>query len=83
MVYYGLYSQLHGVETIIKAAEKLKNISVTFLLVGKGYTLADNQTLMKKLNLTNIKFLTALTEANSLATLSKGHIFLGFFRNTQ
>lgn len=79
VVYYGLYSPVHGVEYIVEAASMLKNDgNVRFSFVGKGNAFEKNFKRAKDLGLTNIDFYPDLTEENSLSMLQSSDIFLGF-----
>jgi len=78
VVYYGLYSPLHGVEHIINAAKILKNQkNVKFLMVGDGQTFDQNYKLAKKNKLKNVIFYKDATEDNAKEILNSGHLFLG------
>ncbi len=83
VVYYGLYSPLHGVEHIIKAANLLKeNTDIEFLMVGNGQTFEKNYSLAKKLQLKNVQFYKDATESNAIELLNKGDLFLGHAQNS-
>ncbi len=82
VVYYGLFSPIHGVEYLIKAAklvEKEKNIQ--FLLVGNGNAYEKNFKLAKDLKVNNVIFYKDLTEKDSFETLRRSDIFTGFLLN--
>ncbi|KKQ14718.1 MAG: hypothetical protein US28_C0031G0001, partial [Candidatus Daviesbacteria bacterium GW2011_GWA1_36_8] len=83
VVYYGLYSPLHGVEHIINAAKILKNQkNVKFLMVGDGQTFDQNYKLAKKNKLKNVIFYKDATEDNAKEILNSGHLFLGHAQNS-
>src|SRR3989344_940736 len=57
VTYYGLYSPIHGVDHIIKAANLLKNDhDIEFVFVGNGQTFERNYQLAQKLELKNCTF---------------------------
>ena len=79
VVYYGLYSPIHGVEYLVKAAklvEKEKNIK--FIFVGNGNTYEKDFALAKKLKLQNITFYKDMTEKDAFETLRQSDVFTGF-----
>lgn len=79
VVYYGLFSPIHGVEYLIKAAKLLeKEKSIQFLLVGNGNTFEKDQQLAKKLKVNNVIFYKDLTEKDSFQTLKRADVFTGF-----
>lgn len=79
VVYYGLYSPIHGVEHIIDAAQALqKNSAIHFTMVGNGQTFQPNFDRAKKLTLTNITFHHDLPESEHIAILQQADVFLGF-----
>lgn len=56
--YWSIYHPLHGVEYIIRAAERLKDYNdIKFEIVGKGMEYKEIRKLAEKLNLSNIKFI--------------------------
>lgn len=78
VVYYGLYSPLHGVEYILKAAKFLKKYrDIKFLMIGQGQTFDKNYRYVKKENLKNVIFYTDATEENAGELLRSGHLFFG------
>ncbi|MDD4287132.1 MAG: glycosyltransferase family 4 protein [Candidatus Peribacteraceae bacterium] len=54
--FHGSFIPLHGVETILHAAQELKNDGIVFELAGKGQTLPAMQKLAEELDLTNVRF---------------------------
>ena len=83
VVYYGLYSPVHGVEYIIDAAIKLKSDpDIHFTMVGNGNTFEKNYDLAKKNKLKNITFYHNTPLDQHPAIIQKGDIFLGFLTNT-
>lgn len=82
VVYYGLFSPIHGIAYLVKAAKLLeKEKSIKFVLVGNGNTYDSDYKLAKSLKLKNVVFHKNLTEANSFETLKEADIFTGFLEN--
>lgn len=54
VLYYSTFLPLHGVETVIQAAALLKDEPITFDLIGAGSLLAEMQTTIQQLQLTNV-----------------------------
>lgn len=81
VVYYGLYTPLHGVEYILDAAGLcLRDKSIRFLMVGKGNKFEETFKDAKKRKLTNIIFYPEMTEIDAFETLAEADIFLGFLQ---
>ncbi len=81
VVYYGLYSPVHGVEHIVEAANILRNDkNVTFSFVGQGNTFDENFKRVKALKLTNIKFYHDVPQSEHLPVMQSSDIFLGFLQ---
>lgn len=81
VVYYGLYTPLHGVEYILDAADICKkDKSIKFLMVGRGNTYEFCVKEAKKRKLHNIVFYPDMTEIDAFETLSSADIFLGFLQ---
>ncbi len=82
IVYYGLYSPVHGVKYIIEAAQFMKNNkNVFFIMVGDGTQFQENYQKANNYKLKNITFFKEMTESNALSTLQSADIFMGFFEN--
>lgn len=81
IMYYGLYTPIHGIEHIVQAANILKNHKdIVFTMVGKGHTFEENYESAQKLGLKNIRFYPDMMEDTALSTLAEGDIFLGFLQ---
>lgn len=79
VVYYGLFSPIHGVEYLIKAAKLLeKQKDIKFLLVGNGNTFQKDFDLAKRLKVKNVIFYKDMMEKDAFDTLRKADVFLGF-----
>lgn len=82
VVYYGLFTPLHGCEYIVDAANILKNHrDIRFVMVGKGHTFEATFKKAQKLQLRNIVFYPDMTEVNAFDTLKEADVFLGFLQN--
>ena len=81
VVYYGLYSPIHGVEYIIDAANILKNDhDIIFTFVGNGNTFKVNYDRAQKLGLKNCIFYENTPLDEHPGIIAKGDIFLGFLQ---
>lgn len=81
MVYYGLYSPVHGVEHIIEAANILRNdTDIKFTFVGQGQTFQKNYDKAKQLKLKNVEFFHDIPLDQHPAIIEKADIFLGFLQ---
>lgn len=81
VVYYGLFTPLHGCEHIIKAANLLKKYKdIKFVMVGKGHTFESTFKLAQKLQLKNVIFYPDMTEVDAFDTLKEADLFLGFLQ---
>lgn len=79
VMYYGLYSPIHGVEYIIEAARLLKNdADIIFTFVGNGNRFQENYDRAQKLGLKNCVFYPNTPLSEHPAIIEKGDIFLGF-----
>ena len=79
VMYYGLYSPIHGVDYIIEAAHILKNDKdIIFTFVGNGNTFQRNYDSAQKLGLQNCVFYNNTPLDQHPAIIEKGDIFLGF-----
>ena len=81
VVYYGLYSPIHGVEHIIEAANILRNDKdVHFSFVGQGNTYEQNFKRANELKLSNVTFYHDIPESEHLPIMQSADIFLGFLQ---
>ncbi|MFA9288654.1 MAG: glycosyltransferase family 4 protein [Weeksellaceae bacterium] len=79
VVYYGLYSPIHGVDYIIEAARILKaDKDIVFTFVGNGNAFQRNYDKAQKYGLTNCVFYPNTPLDQHPAIIEKGDIFLGF-----
>lgn len=81
VVYYGLYSPVHGVEHIVEAANILRNDkNISFSFVGQGNTYEKNFKRVQRLKLKNIKFYHDVPVSEHLPVMQSADIFLGFLQ---
>lgn len=81
VVYYGLYSPIHGVEYIIECANLLKDDkNVTFTFIGQGNTYEKNHTRAVSLSLRNVVFHYNVPVETHLPIMQTADIFLGFLQ---
>lgn len=81
VVYYGLYSPIHGVEHLIEAARILRNEKdIEIVMVGNGNTFQENYDRAQKLKLKNITFYHNTPEDQHVPILQTADIFPGFLQ---
>ncbi len=83
ILFYGSYIPLQGIDTILKAAEILKdNSNMAFTLIGKGQTYAQMRALAQQLKLTHVGFLDWMTPEELALKIQQADICLGIFGDT-
>jgi glycosyltransferase involved in cell wall biosynthesis len=81
-LYTGLHGLAHDLELILDTAERLRGQQeIVFLLVGNGPTKADLKAQAAQRNLTNVRFLDAVAEAELPAILAQGDVGLEALRD--
>ena len=81
VVYYGLYSPIHGVEHIIECARLLRdNPDIRFSFIGNGNTFEKNYARAKELDLPDVVFYHDTPENEHLKIMQTADIFLGFLQ---
>jgi glycosyltransferase involved in cell wall biosynthesis len=84
VLYFGTYIPFHGVDIIVKAAEKLQKYKdIKFILCGEGQTLNENKKLVKKEQIKNIEFLGHVEFEVLKDQISKSDICLGVFGKSE
>lgn len=84
VLFYGGFSPLHGIEHIIKAAQRLKeNEDILFTLVGSGQTKADIVSLAEHYQLKNIVFIDFSPYEQLPAIIASADVGLGIFGGSQ
>jgi glycosyltransferase involved in cell wall biosynthesis len=80
--YYGQYIPLHGLETVLAAAARLRDRqAIRFELVGRGQMLQQVQAEARRLGLTNVSFVETWLPPERLARehLARADLTLGAF----
>ncbi len=77
--FHGSFIPLHGIETILRAAEELKNDGVGFELIGRGQTFLAMRSLAEKLSLTNVRFLDPIPLSEIPRFIADADVSLGIF----
>jgi len=83
VLFTGTYIPLHGIETIISAANILKDEAIDFLLIGDGQTKDDVLRLTQNLSLTNVRFVHFVPEKELAEYINKADLCLGIFGSTK
>ncbi len=85
VLFYGSFIPLHGVETILDAAARLREYAdIHFCIVGDGQTGPAMRRLAERLALTNVSFVGRLpqssaTEPDVLGEIRRADVLLGIF----
>lgn len=84
VLFHGSFIPLHGIETVVRAAERLESSGVKFRLVGKGQTEPAARGLAAELGVKNIEFVGRLPlesrEGGSVAgEIRSADVVLGLF----
>ncbi len=80
--FWGGFIPLQGVETIVRAAEQLRDQRVHFTIFGTGQTHAACVALKEQLGLTNIDFSGWKSLADIQQQAERSHLALGIFGTT-
>jgi glycosyltransferase involved in cell wall biosynthesis len=81
--FYGSYIPLHGVETILHAAARLRDRpDLHFELIGRGQTYPAMRSLADRLALPNVEFCDPVPSADLPALVARADISLGIFGMT-
>lgn len=83
VVFYSIYTPLHGVEYIVDAANILRHEKIEFMLIGNGQCREDIEKKIKNLKLNNIELLGYLKTTPLVEELKKYDIGLGIFGKTE
>ncbi len=75
--FHGSYLPAQGIEYILKAAAQLKNKPIKFLLLGDGQEHDKCQSISRKLELSNVKFLAKIPYEKLPDFISNCDIYLG------
>ncbi len=81
--FYGSYIPLHGVETILHAAARLRDRpDLRFELIGRGQTYPAMRSLADRLGLPNVDFCDPVPSGDLPARVARADISLGIFGTT-
>lgn len=83
VLFVGKLIPLHGVETILRAADLLRNEAVQFTIVGSGQEAALVRRLQTELRLDNVTHIEWIDYANLPAAYAQADICLGVFGGSQ
>ncbi len=86
VLFWGTFIPLHGVDTIIKAAEIIQksHAQISFTLIGDGQTAAHVSSEIDKLDITNINWNRRLLSASELRRhVDASHCVLGIFGDSE
>src|SRR5262249_44813063 len=81
VAFFGSFLPLHGVETIVGAAERMRDDGVRFLLVGSGQTF--DVVRQARARGVPIEVAPRLDPAALAARLERAHVLLGIFGTTE
>ena len=83
VLFFGSFIPVHGIETIVKSAENLRNQNdISFKICGDGQTKPMIEELIKKNNLKNVQLLGLVDKETLLENIQKSDVCLGIFGNT-
>ena len=80
VLFYGYYIPLHGVETIVQAAEKLRGrTDIEFILVGSGQDFPGIKTIVQQQKLSNVRLVPPMPIKDISDQVAAADICLGIF----
>ncbi len=82
VLFYGTYIPLHGVQTILEAADALRGERVRFRLIGRGQTRRAADALVRSLHLTNVDFVDWVPLPQLADEIADSEVVLGIFGTT-
>ncbi len=80
VLYVGKYIPLHSVETIVMAADILKDRDINFLMVGTGQDYEKIRKIVINKGINNIDFIEWLNRDRLSNVIAESHIVLGIFK---
>lgn len=84
VLFYGGFSPLHGIETILLAAEQLNSYkNIRFVLVGTGQTKNEMVELAQNLKLTNVEFINHVPYTELPQLINSSDVGLGIFGKSE
>lgn len=77
VLYYSAYQPLHGVDTVIRSANILRDFPIHFRLIGNGQTYSTVRSLADSLHLSNVEFIDTVPLRRLPQELADADICLG------
>lgn len=77
VLYYSSYLPLHGVGTVVQAANELQDRPVEFVLIGEGQSYQETRNLAVELGLQNVKFINSIPLEDLASKIAEADICLG------
>ena len=77
--FHGEYAPFHGVSTILKAADLLRDQPVHFQIVGRGITYDADRDLARRLDLRNVTFIDPVPYETLADLMADADLCLGIF----
>ncbi|HNR67321.1 MAG TPA: glycosyltransferase [bacterium] len=77
--FHGEYAPFHGVDTILRAAQLLRDESIEFQVVGRGITYNDCRELARALDLHNVQFIDPVPYEQLADLIARADVCLGIF----
>lgn len=77
VLHYSTFLPLHGVNVILQAAGRLRDLPIHFRLIGEGPLHTSMLALAETLNLTNVEFLPSVSLTKLADEIAHAHICLG------
>ncbi len=77
VLFYSTYLGLHGVDTILRAASRLRSNDLVFRLIGRGLQYKNMRRLAERLDLKNVEFLPYLPLPELAKEIANAKICLG------
>jgi glycosyltransferase involved in cell wall biosynthesis len=79
VLFYGTYIPLHGVQTILEAADVLRAESIRFRLIGRGQTRHSADELARNRGLTRVEFVDWVPLTQLASEIAEADVVLGIF----
>lgn len=81
--FHGEFIPFHGVRHILRAAKLLENEGVQFQIIGRGLTFDQDMSLMKELDIRNVRILDPVPYAGLAEHMAEADICLGIFGDNE
>lgn len=84
VLFYGSYLPLHGVDTIVSAAERLKDdAAIRFELIGGGQTYGEVREYVERRGLSNVRLFPRVPMVELPGRIASASLCLGIFGKTE